>query len=56
MTQHIYMLQKQNGDYRRVSRSRANRAIEQGKAHWVGIDGEEETNTVTYWADLGGLE
>lgn len=47
----IYMLEKINGGYRQVSQAEANKAIEGGKAQWVGSDGDPYNDTVTHYAD-----
>lgn len=50
-----YMLEyPEGGDYREVSRARANRAIENGKAHWAGSEVDSETGDIIHYADLGG--
>lgn len=40
----VYMIERADGSYRRASRSQIT-----DRHVFEGVDGDEETNTVTYW-------
>lgn len=52
MTKNIYYLQTRDGrSYRQASQNEVNVLIENGKAEWAGTDGDEDSDTVTHYAD-----
>jgi len=49
----IRMVARPDGSYRQARAGVIARSLVAGRIHLAGVDGDEETNTVTYWYDLG---
>lgn len=47
-----YMIEREDGGYRRASREDVNRAVVAERAHWVGTDVDDD-GTVVHYADRG---
>jgi hypothetical protein len=52
MTVNLYFIQTQDRKgYVQSTRDKVNALIEKGEAEWAGSDGDEETDTVSHFAD-----
>lgn len=54
MHRSIYMVEQltRPGEYRSRSASARTRLVDADRVRLVGVDGDEEANTVTYWYDI----